>query len=151
MRLNSMRYQILFLLWCAIPSVGSEEVIFCFDFSHCPWLCVALHVSSSAGVRVFSISEVWTTPHSASLVHISSILLSAHNCSRVSSPSIEGNSHLFGAVWAILFCRVFHVAWWDTVIVSFCSKEYLVICPTVWIGRFSSVTVSPFAKSHTHP
>ena len=26
---------------------------------------------------------------------------------------------------------------------SFCPKQYPVICPTVWIGRFSSVIVAP--------
>ena len=34
---------------------------------------VDLHVSSSAGVRVLSISEARAASHSASLVHISSI------------------------------------------------------------------------------
>ena len=29
--------------------------------------------------------------------------------------------------------------------VSYCPKQYPVICPTVWIGRFSSVIISPFA------
>ena len=28
---------------------------------------------------------------------------------------------------------------------SYCPKQYPVICPTVWIGRFSSVVVAPDA------
>jgi hypothetical protein len=44
-------------------------------------------------VRVLCISEVRAVSHRVSLVHISSILLSAHNCPRVSSPFSEGNSH----------------------------------------------------------
>ena len=28
---------------------------------------------------------------------------------------------------------------------SFCPKKYPVICPTVWIGRFSSVVIAPVA------
>jgi hypothetical protein len=28
---------------------------------------------------------------------------------------------------------------------SLCPRQYPAICPTVWIGRFSSVIVSPFA------
>jgi hypothetical protein len=28
---------------------------------------------------------------------------------------------------------------------SFCPKKYPVICPTVWIGRFSSVVIVPVA------
>jgi hypothetical protein len=48
-------------------------------------------------VRVFCISEVRTVSHRPSLVHISSILLSAHRCPMVSSPVSEGNSHPFGA------------------------------------------------------
>ncbi len=37
------------------------------------------------------------------------------------------------------------MAWWAAVMVSFCPKQYPVMCPTVWIGRFSSVVVAPFA------
>ena len=107
--------------------------------------CVSLNVSSSAGVRVLTISEARVASHSASLVHISSILLSTHICSMVSSPATEGNSHPFGAAWSIPLSRVFHVAWWATVMTSFCLRQYPPICPTVCIGRFSSVTVSPVA------
>ena len=57
----------------------------------------------------------------------------------------EGKSHPFGAAWAIPLWRVFHVAWWVAVMASLCPKQYPVMCPTVWIGRFSSVIVSPFA------
>ena len=80
-------------------------------------------------MRVLSISEVRAASHSVSLVHISSIWLSAHSCPMVSSPLTEGKAHPFGVFWAIPLWRVFHV----------------------WIGRFSSVTVSPFAcKTRLH-
>ncbi len=85
----------VFVVVCDTVRSGSEEVFLFFDFSHCPChggLCEALHVSSSSGVRVLSISEVWADSHRASLVHISSIFLSDHNCSRVSSPSTEGGT-----------------------------------------------------------
>ena len=59
MRLNSMRYQILFPLWWAIPSgrvlkkrfLAIISLIF-LGFS------AASHIFSSAGVRVLCISEV---------------------------------------------------------------------------------------------
>ncbi len=63
----------------------------------------------------------------------------------MSSPFSEGNSHPFGAAWDMPLCRVFHVEWWAAVMASYCPKQYPVICPTVWIGRFSSVIISPFA------
>ncbi len=68
----------------------------------------ASHISSSAGVSVLCISEVRSVSHRVSLVHIASILLSAHNCPMVSSPFSEGNSHPFGAAWAMSLCSVFH-------------------------------------------
>ena len=35
--------------------------------------------------------------------------------------------------------------------VSLCPKQYPVICPTVWIGRFSSVIIAPIAcKARLH-
>ncbi len=112
MRLNSMRYQILFLLWWAIPSgrVLKKRSLalvsfIAFGFS------AALHISSSAGVRVLCISEDLAVSHRVSLVHTSSILLSAHNCPMVSSPSTEGNSHPFEAAWAMPLCSVFHTEW----------------------------------------
>ncbi len=146
MRLNSMRYQILFSLWRAMPSgrVLKKRSFALVSFIACGF-CAVLHVSSSVGVRVLCVSEVRAASHNASLVHISSILLSAHSCSRVSSPPTEGNSHHFGSAWAIPFCRVCHVAWWAAVMSSFCPRQYPVICPTVWIGRFSSVIVVPAA------
>lgn len=112
MRLNSMRYQILFSLWCAIPSgrvlkkrclVINSLIVLGFS--------AASHISSSAGVRVLCISEVRAVSHRLSLVHISSILLSAHSCPMVSSPFSEGNSHPFGAAWAMPLCSVFHAEW----------------------------------------
>ena len=63
----------------------------------------------------------------------------------VISPLTEGKSPPFGATWSIPIWRIFHVAWWDVVMVSLCPRQYPVICPTVWIGRFSSVTISQFA------
>ena len=84
--------------------------------------CVVLHVASSSGVRVLSISESRSASHSASLVHTSSIWLSPHSCPMVNSPVTEGKSHPFGAAWAIPLWRVFHVAWWATVMVSLCPK-----------------------------
>ncbi len=106
---------------------------------------MVVHVSSSIGVRVLCISESRAASHRATLVHISSILLSDHSCPMVSSPLTEGKSHPFGAAWATPLWRVFHVAWWDDVMTSLCPSQYPVICPTVWIGSFSPVTVSPFA------
>ena len=74
MRLNSMRYQILFLLWSAMPSGRARKKRFFAMISFSALgSSVALHVSSSAGVRVLSISEARAASHSASLVHISSI------------------------------------------------------------------------------
>ncbi len=86
---------------------GSEEAfslvsLIAFGFS------TASHISSSAGVRVFCISEVRVVSHRLSLVHMSSILLSAHNCPMVSSPFSEGNSHPFGTAWAMPLYSVFH-------------------------------------------
>ncbi len=112
MRLNYMRYHILFSLWCAIPSgrdlkKRSFVLISFITFG----FFAARHISSCAGVRVLCISEVRAVAHRVSLVHISSILLSAHNCPRVSSPFSEGNSHPFGAVWAMPLCSVFHAEW----------------------------------------
>ena len=96
MRLNSMRYQILFSLWRAMPSgrdlkKRSFALISIIDFG----FSAARHISSSAGVRVLCISEVRTASHRASLVHISSILLSDHSCSRVSSPFTERGTPIF--------------------------------------------------------
>ena len=62
-----------------------------------------VHVSSSAGESLLFISESWAAFHSASMVHISSILLSSHSCPMVSSPLTEGKFHPFGAVLAIPF------------------------------------------------
>ena len=119
MRLNSMRYQILFSLWYAMPSgrVLKKRSFALVSFIACGF-SAAPHISSSAGVRVLLISEVRTVSHRVSLVHISSILLSAHNCPRVSSPFSEGNSHPFGAAWAMPLCSVFHVEWWAAVMAS---------------------------------
>ncbi len=112
MRLNSMRYHILLSLWCVIPSgrVLKKRSFALISFITCGF-SAAPHISSSAGVRVLSISEVRAVSHRVSLVYISSILLSAHNCPRVSSPFSEGNSHPFGAAWAMPLCRVFHTEW----------------------------------------
>ncbi len=54
MRLNSMRYQIFFSLWCAIPSgrvlkKRSIALVSLIAFG----FFAALHISSSAEVRVF--------------------------------------------------------------------------------------------------
>ena len=98
MRLNSMRYQILFSLWYAIPSgrVRKKRSFALISLIFCGFSAVP-HISSSAGVRVLCISEFLAVSHKVSLVHISSILLFAHSCPRVSSPFSEGNSHPFGA------------------------------------------------------
>ena len=110
MRLNSMRYQIFFLLWCVIPSgrvlkTCSIAVVSLIGFG----FSAAPHISSSAGVRVIFNSKTRVVSHRVALVHISSILLSAHNCPRVSSPFSDGNSHPFGAAWAMPLCSVLHV------------------------------------------
>ena len=112
MRLNSMRYQILFSLWCAIPSgrVRKKRSFALISLIFCG-LSAAPHISSSAGVRVLCISELRAVSHRVSLVHISSILLFAHSCPRESSPFSEGNSHPFGAAWAMPPCSVFHAEW----------------------------------------
>ncbi len=119
MRLNSMRYQIFFLLWCAIPSgrvLKKRSLalvsLIAFGFSAAP------HISSSVGVRVLFNSEVRTVSHKVALVHISSILLSAHSCPRVSSPFSDGNSHPFGAAWVMPLCSVLHVEWCAAVMAS---------------------------------
>ena len=114
-----MRYQILFSLWCAIPSgrvlkKRSIALVSLIAFG----FFAALHISSSAAVRVLCISEVRAVSHRLSLVHISSILLSAHKCPMVSSPFSEGNSHPFGAAWAMPLCSVFHVEWCSAVMAS---------------------------------
>jgi hypothetical protein len=84
--------------------------------------CAVLHVASSTGVGVLCISESRAASHSASLVHISSILLSDHSCPMMSSPVSEGKSHPCGAAWTVPFWRVFHVAWWAAVMVSLCPR-----------------------------
>ena len=59
MRLNSMRYHILFSLWCAIPSGRVLKKRFlAIDSLICLGFFAALHISSSVGVRVLCISEV---------------------------------------------------------------------------------------------
>ncbi len=107
-----MRYQTLFSLWCEIPSgrVLKKRSFALISVIDCGF-SVAPHISSSVGVRVLYISEVRAFPHRVSLVHLSSILLSDHNCPRVSSPFSEGNSHPFGASWAMPLCSVFHAEW----------------------------------------
>lgn len=57
---------------------------------------VVIHASSSAGESVFFISESLTDSHSASMVQISSILLSSPSCPMVSSSLIEGKVQSFG-------------------------------------------------------
>jgi hypothetical protein len=70
---------------------GSEGIFSSFGLSCFPWVVCGLHVSSSAGVNFFCVSE----SRAASMVHTSSILLSTH-CPMVSSSSREGKSHSFG-------------------------------------------------------
>ncbi len=107
-----MRYQFFFLLWCAIPSGRALKKRSCALVSlSARGSCASLHVSSSAGVRVLISSEARAVSHSVSLVHISSILLSAHSCPIVSSPVTDGKFHPTGATWAIPLWRVFHVVW----------------------------------------
>jgi hypothetical protein len=97
--------------------------------------CAVLQVASSAGENVLFISKSWSVSHSVSMVHISSILISTHNCPMVTSPSTEGKYQPFVAALGMTL--------W-TVIVSHYPRQYPPMCPTVWTGRFSSVTVSPF-------
>ena len=66
----------------------------CLDFRGS---CDVVHVSSSPGEGVPFISESSTASHNASMVHISSILLSSHSCPMVSSPLTEGKFQSFGA------------------------------------------------------
>ena len=100
-----------FSLWYAMPSgrVLKKRSFALVSFIDCGFFA-APHISSSAGVRVLCISELRAVSHRVSLVHISSILLSAHNCPRVSSPFSEGNFHPFGSAWAMPPCSVFHAS-----------------------------------------
>ena len=59
---------------------------------------ILLGRTSSVGKSVLFISESWTASHSASMVHISSILLSFHICPMMRSPLTEGKFHPFGVV-----------------------------------------------------
>jgi hypothetical protein len=134
-------------VWCSIPSSRTLRKSFlAFPCRSACGLCAAISASSTFGESAFFISESFAASHSVFMVHISSILLSSHRWPIVSFPLNNGKVNPFGANVTMPVWRFFHVAWWAAVIVSCCPKQYPAMCPTVWIGRSFSVTMSPFSS-----